>query len=122
MTGCQPDCVYSPRRPQNVGCRPKHRCKKGRQNTSKSEYKIVVKNPKEFILRKTIQCLVCGKVFRNKEGLNSHIIQLKKTDYLHEIFNKNNENQEINRIEGQKKKNNHYQPLFGKINLRNNDK
>ncbi|MBY9007555.1 MAG: hypothetical protein KGD63_12440 [Candidatus Lokiarchaeota archaeon] len=101
----------------------RHICKKGRQNERKNRFKVIVKNPREFKLIPPIQCDICGKIFKNKEGLENHMIQLSKIDYLHKSLIKRDK-KFIKNISDQnlKSKNNEYFPAFGKINFKSTNK
>ena len=77
----------------------------------------------EIIFKQHIICSICGKIFKNKENLNNHINQLKRTDYFHHILNTKNKDLEKNILEQtQKEKINGYKPVFGKLNFRNKNK
>ncbi len=101
----------------------KHICQKTRQKISNNKYKVIVKNPKKLMFKQHIICSICGKIFKNKENLNNHINQLKKTDYFHHIVNTENKDLEKNLLDQtQKEKINGYKPVFGKLNFRNKNK
>ena len=101
----------------------RHICKKSRQNTKKNRFRIIVKNPRESLLKPPIQCDICGKIFKNREGLKNHMSQLEKSDYIHKIFESDDKKLIKNRLDqNQKKEIKDYYPIFGKMNFRNKNK
>jgi len=65
---------------------------------------------------------MCGKLFKNPKDLNDHLNNLKNQDALHEDFNNNNLDIELeyreNNQENSDKYNVYYKPKFGKINIK----
>ena len=88
----------------------------------KKKYRIEVKVP-TFIEKEFFGCPICGKIFKTKEQLNNHIIELKKTDKAHQ----NTLDEQINQKNGWERKElkeknslkSRYEPLFGKIRVIN---
>ncbi|MBN1215241.1 MAG: hypothetical protein JXA99_07325 [Candidatus Lokiarchaeota archaeon] len=101
----------------------RHICINPRQNKIGDAFKVVVKNPRALHLEIPIQCQICGKIFKNKEDLKSHMIQLRKSDYLHKILIDIEKNSiEENSDQAVKSKSEKYFPSFGKINFKHKNK
>ncbi|MFX1303926.1 MAG: hypothetical protein ACFFBV_03735 [Promethearchaeota archaeon] len=105
----------------------KHYCRyrNGKFNLKK-KIQIIVKKPKRFLNNQSPSCPVCGKLFKNKDSLEDHFENSKKSDIYHKLFlddkisfldeNKENIQKDLDQIET------YDRPKFGKINIKNENK
>ncbi|MFX1426617.1 MAG: hypothetical protein ACFFBE_09200 [Promethearchaeota archaeon] len=88
----------------------------------KTNFPVIVKKPKGLLEKESPSCPACGKLFKNLENLNDHIISLKNQDGLHQDFDRNNLNFELGYREKSQLSSDkyklQYKPKFGKINIK----
>ena len=100
----------------------RHRCRRYTGKKAKNKYPITIKIPKGLLEEASPSCPVCGKLFKNKNDLNSHLQQVRKNDEQHNQFLEGNylfsdESKELLRKEIEEGKS-FTKPKFGTINIK----
>ena len=117
--GCKVFFQYPP-----YGRLIRHICKsyEGKNKASRNKYPVIVKKPLGLLEKASPSCPACGKIFKTELNLREHLKKLKKTDYLHKLYFRQdivieNEN-EVNIKKPNEKLRIHYKPIFGRINIK----
>ncbi|MBN1800080.1 MAG: hypothetical protein JW891_01155 [Candidatus Lokiarchaeota archaeon] len=92
----------------------RHYCRKVPDENQKKKKEIIVKRPIGIDNKESPRCLVCGKMFKSAQDLEQHFNQLKKSDYLHQLFS----DSAISPKQEKSEENSEYQPKFGRINIK----
>ena len=117
--GCKVFFQYPP-----YGRLIRHICKKyeGKTKTAHNKYPVIVKKPKGLLEKASPCCPACGKIFKTGASLKEHLKQLKKTDYLHQVYLEQQiiikPEYNVKKSQSNEKLRIHYKPIFGRINVK----
>jgi hypothetical protein len=93
-----------------------------RQLRVKKDFPVIVKAPKGLLDKESPSCPACGKLFKDLKNLNDHINNMKNRDDIHQNFDKNKLNFELEYQEKNKENSDkyklYYKPKFGRINIK----
>jgi uncharacterized C2H2 Zn-finger protein len=105
----------------------KHFCRMSKLNINKKKvFPVIIKSPKGLLEDPFITCPVCGKIFKDEDSLKNHLNEMKKQDFEHNIFFRNELvfEYDLKKVRYSQFEDNKYQKnlKFGKINIRKEKK
>ncbi len=99
-----------------------HRCRHYKGKNIKNKYPVIVKTPRGLLEEASPSCSICGKLFKNKNDLDSHLKEAKKNDNHHSQFLESNfyfTIEDNNKSHKELKKTKKFTPSkFGQINIK----
>jgi uncharacterized C2H2 Zn-finger protein len=88
----------------------------------KNKYPITVKTPKGLLEEASPSCPVCGKLFKNKNDLDSHLKHSQQNDEQHKQFLEGtylfSDDDGDKNLKESEKIENYTKPKFGTINIK----
>ncbi len=97
----------------------RHICSKFQGKKLINKYPVIVKNPVKLLEKPSPKCNICGKLFKTEKNLKAHLRRLKKSDFLHKQYFRNENLTEDNLLkennENFNKFKTRYKPKFGAI-------